>query len=254
MSRVPDSDCRTTLDPFLGGRLRFRQPKRGYRFSVDAPLLAGFVAVRPDDRVADLGAGCGVVGILLAHFHPFRSLVAVEVQEELARLAGENVRLNGLEDRITVRHEDVRAFADAGMAGSFDLVVSNPPFHPVGATRSSTVRQRAVARQEILLPPADLFTATARLLRPGGRMGLVHRPWRWPELRQLMAAASLFPERIRPVLPHEGEEPNLLLVEAVLGDDTGETAKVLPLVLFRQPGQYTAEAEALLKRGSPLPR
>lgn len=216
---------------------------------MDAPLLAGFVHVEPGDRVADLGAGCGVVGILLAHFHQLGSLVAVEVQEELARLAGENVRLNGFEDRITVRQEDVRNLADTGPAGEFDLVVSNPPFHPVGATRPSTVPQKAVARQEILLPPERLFAAAARLLRPGGRMGMVHRPWRWPELRRLMAAVSLHPARLRPVLPREDEEPNLLLVEAVLGERAGEITELPPLVIFRRPGEYTEEAEALLKQG-----
>ncbi len=94
MSREPEPHSESTLDPFLGGRLSFHQPKRGYRFSVDAPLLAGFVEVRPDDLVADLGAGCGVVGILLAHFYPFRRLVAVEVQDELAEIFSRPVDLH----------------------------------------------------------------------------------------------------------------------------------------------------------------
>jgi tRNA1Val (adenine37-N6)-methyltransferase len=253
MSREPEPHSESTLDPFLGGRLSFHQPKRGYRFSVDAPLLAGFVEVRPDDLVADLGAGCGVVGILLAHFYPFRRLVAVEVQDELAELARRNVRLNEFTSRVEVRHQDVAEFAAGEAAGRYDLVVSNPPFHPVGSTRSSTHRQRAVARQEILLDPIGLFTAAARLLRPGGRMGLVHRPWRWPELRRLMAERGLQPSRVRQVLPREGEEANLILVEAVNGEPAAVTEPE-PLVIFRRPGLYTAEAEALLKGGRPLPR
>ncbi len=242
-----------TLDPFLGGRLHFRQPKRGYRFSVDAPLLAGFVETRPDDRVADLCAGCGVVGILLAHFHPLRRLVSVEVQDELAALARENVELNGFSARIEVVHRDVKEFARREPAGGFDLVVCNPPFHPVGATRPSSHRQRAVARQEILLEPGDLFASASRLLCAGGRMGLVHRPWRWPELRRLMEEQGLHPARVRPVLPRESEEPNLLLVEAVKGGLLG-TVEQDPLVIFRSPGRYTAEAERRLKDGTPLRR
>ncbi len=253
MSREPEPHNESTLDPFLGGQLRFHQPKRGYRFSVDAPLLAGFVTVGPDDTAADLGAGCGVVGILLAHFHPFRRLVAVEVQDVLAALARRNVQLNGFASRIEVRHQDVKDFAAGEPSGSYDLVVSNPPFHPVGATRPSTDRQRAVARQEILLEPGGLFAAAARLLRPGGRMGLIHRPWRWPELQQLMAAEGLQPARVRHVLPREDEEPNLILVEAVKGAPA-VLSELEPLVLFRRPGLYTAEAEALLKGGTPLSR
>jgi tRNA1Val (adenine37-N6)-methyltransferase len=253
MSREPEPHGESTLDPFLGGQLRFHQPKHGYRFSVDAPLLAGFVGVHPDDIAADLGAGCGVVGILLAHFHPFRRLVAVEVQEELAGLARRNVELNGLAARIEVRRQDVKDFAAGEPSGSYDLVVSNPPFHPVGATRPSMHRQRAVARQEILLQPVGLFAAAARLLRPGGRMGLIHRPWRWPELRRLMAAEGLQPVRVRHVLPREDEEPNLILVEAVKGEYPA-LSEPEPLVLFHRPGLYTAEARALLKDGRPLSR
>jgi len=253
MSREPDSSGETTRDPFLGGRLQFLQPRRGYRFSVDAPLLAGFVGVGPDDRVADLGAGCGVVGILLAHFHPFRSLVSVEVQGQLAELARCNVRLNGFEHRIEVRHQEAGDFAAASEPGAFDLVVSNPPFHPVGSTRPSSDRQRAVARQEILLQPAGLFAAASRLLRSGGRLGLVHRPRRWPELRRLMEAEGLHPAVVRHVCPRAGEASNLVLIEAVKGSATAVNERP-PLVLFIEPGQYTPEAEALLKGGVPLSR
>lgn len=253
MSLEPEPHTESTLDPFLGGRLHFHQPRRGYRFSVDAPLLSGFVEVRPDDLIADLGAGCGVVGILLAHFHPFRRLMAVEVQTALAALAQRNVQLNGFYSRIEVRHQDVKDFAAGEAAGGFDLVVSNPPFHPVGASRPSADRQRAVARQEILLDPGGLFTAAARLLRPGGRMGLIHRPWRWPELRRLMAEQGLQPIRVRHVLPREEEEPNLVLIEAVKGEPVAVSEQA-PLILFRQPGLYTVEAEALLKGGTPLSR
>jgi tRNA1Val (adenine37-N6)-methyltransferase len=253
MSREPEPHRETTLDPFLGGRLHFYQPKRGYRFSVDAALLAGFATVRPDDLAADLGAGCGVVGILLAHFYPFKRLVSVEVQEELAVLARRNVERNGYSGRIEVRHQDVHTFAADETAGSYDLLVSNPPFQPVGASRASTYRQRAVARQESLLQPGDLFAAAQRLLHPGGRMAMIHRPWRWPELRGLMERHDLNPSRIRQVLPREGEEPNIILVEAVKGELARQSEQD-PLVLFQQPGLYTEEAEALLKGGRPLVR
>jgi len=253
MSLEPELHTETTLDPFLGGRLNFLQPKKGYRFSVDAPLLAGFIDVRPDDRVADLGAGCGVVGILLAHFTPIRRLVAVEVQAELAGLARRNAELNGFSDLIRIRNQDVSDFVTTEPSGSYDLVVSNPPFQPVGASRPSSHPQRAVARQEILLTPASLFAAASRLLRTGGRLGLVHRPWRWPELRPELERHGLHPSRIRPVVPRDGEGSNLILVEAVKGVRNG-SEELAPLVLFGEQGVYTEEAEALLKHGIPFTR
>ncbi|MEK6851454.1 MAG: hypothetical protein AABY30_02825, partial [Candidatus Thermoplasmatota archaeon] len=92
-----------TLDAFYHGRVRVLQKKKGYRFSVDAPLLAAFIRTRADDEALELGTGSGVISLLLS-VKPFRRIVALEIQEGLADLARRNVELNGLGDRVEVVH------------------------------------------------------------------------------------------------------------------------------------------------------
>jgi tRNA1(Val) A37 N6-methylase TrmN6 len=107
-----------TLDGFYHGRIRILQQKTGYRFAVDAPLLADFIRTGPDEDLLEIGTGCGVIALLLS-LKPFRSLIALEVQAELAELARRNVALNGLEGRITVLRTDAAISPPAGVSTSF---------------------------------------------------------------------------------------------------------------------------------------
>src|SRR5512137_544956 len=102
----PDAE---TLDTFFHGRVRILQPKKGYRFSVDAPLLADFIRPRPEDAALELGTGSGVISLLLS-LKPLRKITALEIQPGLAGLARRNVELNGLGGRIEVVEADLRTY------------------------------------------------------------------------------------------------------------------------------------------------
>jgi tRNA1Val (adenine37-N6)-methyltransferase len=93
---MTESIAEETLDSILGGALRLYQPRRGYRFSVEAVLLARFAATRPARRVLDLGAGCGVVALIYAALTRPREVVAMEIQPALAALIARNAALNDL--------------------------------------------------------------------------------------------------------------------------------------------------------------
>jgi tRNA1(Val) A37 N6-methylase TrmN6 len=120
-----------TLDSFYHGRILLLQRKGGYRFSVDAPLLAGFIRTRPGDRLLELGAGNGVISLLLSR-KPFRRIVCLEVQPGLAELARRNVALNRLKKKIHIQEMDFRDFRPRV---KFDLVFSNPPYIKGSGTR-----------------------------------------------------------------------------------------------------------------------
>jgi len=113
-----------TLDAFYHGRIRVRQGKKGYRFSVDAPLLADFVRTREEDEGLEIGTGSGIIALLLS-VKPFRRITALEIQAGLADLARRNVELNGLGGRIEVVEADLRTFEPGR---TFDLIFSNPPY------------------------------------------------------------------------------------------------------------------------------
>ena len=163
-----------TSDALLNGRLVLTQEKHGYRFSVDALLLAGLTRVKPEDSVADLGTGCGVVVLVMAYRKLGREFIGLEIQAELAGLATRNVEANGLSDRVKIEHLDFRKSAERFPPGSFDLVVSNPPYRRLESGRVNLHAQRAMARHELLGSVADVFAAGGHILRHGGRLAVVY--------------------------------------------------------------------------------
>ncbi len=237
---------------FCGGRLRIRQPRCGYRFSIDAVLLAGFLRPRPGRRIADLGTGCGIIALLLAARCPKTRIVAVELQEELAELARENVRRNGLSTVIEVVGGDLRRLSRRDLGGRFDAVVSNPPFRAAGRGRVCRNDGRAVARHEITLALDDLLQAARRLLDPGGRLALIYDAGRAADLLCGMRAHGLEPKRLRFVHGTARHPARMLLVEARRGGRPGVLVEP-PLLLFDAQGGCTAEAQACFEL-DPEPR
>ena len=166
--------CILSEDRFYGGRLVVCQHRNGYRFSIDAALLAAFVEMRPGARVVDLGCGCGIIALLLAYRFPASRVVGVEVQPALAALARDNAVRNGMGERMTVLEKDLRRVQRRHCGGEVDSVVANPPFRPAGSGRVNPDAERACARHEILGTMTDFAAAGRRLLNPGGRFAAVY--------------------------------------------------------------------------------
>ena len=236
-----------TEDTLLGGRVRLRQPGRGHRAGTDAVLLAASVGVRDGETVCDLGAGAGAVGLILA----IRAQVDVTFVERdpwLAQLCRENAALNGLDGRARVIETDILAPAAERRArglrpGSADAVATNPPFLAAGRARRSPTRLRADAHE---LPPDGLerwISIAADLLRPKGRLALIHRADALGAcLRHL--ARGFGAVAIRPVHPRPDEPAIRILVAAVKGS-RAPPALLPPLVLHDASGAFTPRAEAV---------
>lgn len=203
-------------DAIFHGALRMRQHGRGYRFTEDAVLLAAYAAEQGAVGTAvDCGAGCGVVGLMLMYRGGAERVVALELQAGLAALARHNAAANGLGDRFHTLRADLRRTPLA--AGSVDLVVSNPPYQPVGAAGRTALPgdpERALARHEVACSPAALAGEAARCLAPGGRLVVVYPARRLAEVRRAMTAAGLDAHRVRPVCPGPAQPPGIVLIEA----------------------------------------
>src|SRR5512139_3412105 len=115
------------LDELFDGRIRIIQKKSGYRFSLDAILLAHFAALIPAASIIDLGTGSGIVPLILARKEATARIVGVEVQPGLADMARRTIALNGVADRVSIVQDDLRELTSSFAPSSFDLVVSNPP-------------------------------------------------------------------------------------------------------------------------------
>lgn len=229
-----------TLDDLLVGGLQVIQSRHGYRFSLDAVLLAHFATLKGGERVCDLGTGSGVISILLAWREKTCQITALEIQESLYKRAIRSVRLNGMEDRIQVLQGDIRKLEDILPATGFELAVANPPFWPAGQGRLPVHEEAAVARHELELTLSQLLAGAAYILKSQGRLALVHRAARLDEIIQLAGEHGLGVQRLRTVHPYWQRPANLVLVEAVKGGRTG--VEILPpLVIYNDNGQYTEE-------------
>lgn len=213
-----------SLDAFLDGRLRLIQSARGYRFSVDALLLARFVTIKRNDVVVDLGAGSGIISLLLLLEKPVAHVLALEIQATLASQAVRNADLNGVMDRMAVLLADLRRVPFRGPVG--DVVVCNPPYRRPGSGRVNPDRERAIARHEIKASLHDILRAASVLLKPRGRVALIYPAGRLVDLLVRMRAFDFEPKRLQLVYPSVEEEPKRVLVEGVRAGKGG--VKVLP--------------------------
>ena len=228
-SSRPQSPCGPgeRVDPFLDGRLQVIQSRAGYRFSVDALLLADFATIRKGDRVVDLGTGCGIIPLLLLRSRGAAWVVGLEIQEALAFQASRNARLNGLHDRMPVVRGDLRR--PPLEHGSFHAVVCNPPYRRARSGRINPDRERAVARHEILASLDDILRSSRLLLRGKGRVSLVYPAERLTDLLARMRGIGLEPKRLQFVHPRVDAGAKLVLVEAAREGRPGVT--VLPPIL-----------------------
>jgi len=244
-----------TEDRWLGGRLTLVQPKAGHRAGTDAALLAG-AAGTPEGRIADVGAGVGAVGLALALRSERAFADLIEIDADLARLAGINAARNGLLARSRVLSLDILRPGERRAAGladeTADCVVTNPPFFESGTVRVSSNQGRARAH---VLSPAEGATleawirASLAVLAPGGRFVMIHRP---DALASILAAIEnrLGALALLPVHAFAGAGAHRLLIGGVKGSKA--PLRIAPaLILHEANGRLTAEADAI-HRGEAL--
>jgi tRNA1Val (adenine37-N6)-methyltransferase len=234
-----------TRDTILDGSITLIQPKHGYRFSIEAILLARFAPASTRDRVLELGAGCGVVSIMMATLYRPREVVAIEIQPPLAEMISRSAAINGLKC-VNAVNADLRQKKITGVEpASFDLVVANPPYRAAASGRENPDHGRRVARGEGDTLLADFVAAARRYARTAGRVAFIFAARRSAELISAMRSKQLEPKRIRFVHSQIVTPASVMLVEARVGGGI-EVAIEPPLILYERPGLYTAEARALL--------
>ena len=235
-----------TEDTFFNGRLKVQQPRDGYRYSIDAILLAGFTRCKAGETVLDLGTGCGIIPLVLASRHPGLKLYGVEIQDKLARIAQENVRVNGLDERVHILHQDLKALKAQQLPGLIHHVVCNPPYRKINSGRINPHSEKAGARHEIFSRLPDVVDAAARLLELSGRFTCIYPAVRLIDMAAHMRRVGLEPKRMRWVHSRMGEPARLVLVSGVKGGRPGLEVEP-PLVIYEGDGAYTAEVEAMFQ-------
>ena len=236
---------RDACELWAGGPV-FRQDP-GARLSTDSVLLADFVPLRGAERGIDLGCGAGILSLLLLCRGERLHMTGLELREEAAALARENLTQNGFSERSKILTGDIREHRSLFSHGSFDLAVANPPYFPTGSGASSPDPARAGAREERESSLEDFCAAAAFLLPTGGRFCLVYRPERLTALLGCLHESGLEPKRLRFVSARAESAPSLALVEARRGGRPGLVVEP-PLVLQEAQGKESGEVRRIYHR------
>lgn len=225
--------------------LRLIQPAEGYRFSLDALLLADFVKPEEQGRVVELGTGCGVISLVLCRRFPNMRMVGIEMDEAMAAIACMNAEQNGLSDNFSIVREDVLATRSLFPVSAFDGVVSNPPFRTPNSGRLSPKAGRDTARHESTAGMAEFLAAAKYLVKPSGRIWFIYHPDRLVEFIHCAREQKLAVLRLRMVHGSVNAPAKMFLAELAKGRK-GTTAILPPLIVHDDKGEYTPETLQIL--------
>lgn len=235
------------FDELWPGGPKFHQAEYGFKLGTDSMLLAHFTNPARAKRVLDLGCGAGVLTVLTAYKAPRAQVYGIEIQPESAQVCRQNMAANGF-DPENILVGDLREHRKLFEAGSFDLVISNPPYFTEKSGFTAPDQKRATARDERSCSMDDLCKAAGYLVKWSGAFTVVHRPERLSELLCTLTKYGLEPKRLRLVSHKAASAPNLILVEARRGGKPGLSIEP-PLILAKDDGSDTEEVQKIYHRG-----
>jgi len=235
-------------DGLLGGRLRLRQPAKGYRVAIDPVFLAAAVPAGPQDTILDVGSGVGAASLCLAARVPACRITGVEVQRDLVRLAGDNIALNDFTARISVMQGDLLNLPPRLAPGAFDHVMANPPFLATGSATAPADPGKATATLEGEASLAAWVRVALAMVRAKGSLTFIHRADRLEALLALIAGKA-GEITLYPLWPGGGKPAKRIIVRA--RKQIASPTRLLPgMTLHATDGSFTAAAEAVLRDGA----
>ena len=216
------------------------QDRKRFCFGMDAVLLSGFVQVKENEKVLDMGTGTGIIPILLEAKTVGEDFYALEIQQDSADMAKRSVILNHLEEKVHIVQGDIKEASVIFKPASFDVVTCNPPYMTENHGIENFEEPKAIARHEIKCTLEDVIREAAKVLKPGGRFYMVHRPRRLVDIIEIMRKYRIEPKRIRMVHPFSDREANMVLIEGRRGERPMMKVEP-PIVVYKEQGVYSDE-------------
>lgn len=226
------------------GDLKLIQNQEGFKYGLDAVLLGAMASRDSGSRIMDIGTGTGIIPLILSHKTEAVVIMGLEVQEIQYELAVENVKLNGLENRLRMLQGNVKDVGVearfASLLGTFDVVTCNPPYMEEGRGLKNPLDAKAISRHEILGNLKDFIHAASLLLKSGGALYMVHRPRRLADIICTAREEALEPKVMKMAKGKADDEPNIVLMKFV--KDGGRELRILPeLVIRNEDGSFTRD-------------
>lgn len=230
------------IDDLEFNNLKIIQKKTGFCFGMDAVLLSKFAKCSKNNSVVyDLGAGTGIISILMAAKQPkIKKIYAVEIQKQMAEMASRSIKMNGLEEKIEVINEDLKKLSSKEYTKVADTVVTNPPYKKMETGLKNEEEQKLISRHEYKCNLEDVIKCASRLLKDNGLFYMVHRPERLVDICVLMRENKIEPKEIRFVSSKQAEDAKLILIK---GTKCGKPFLKIKntLIIYDENGNYTDE-------------
>ena len=225
------------------------QNSEGFCFGIDSVLLSDFAkSIRNNSKVLDLGTGTGILCILLAGKTKLKEIYGIEIQQEVANMAKRSVELNSLQDKVNILNENILNLENHFEKGSFDAIVTNPPYKKLNTGLQNENEKKVISRHEITANLEDFIKVSRNMLKDKGEFYMVHRPERLVDIVYLMRKHKIEPKQIRLVAPKIGKEPNLVLIKGV--KNAKEFLKFDNILyVYNEDGSYTDEILKIYGKG-----
>ena len=221
--------------------LKIIQNKNEFCFGIDSILLTDFAKkIKKNSKVIDLGTGTGIISILLAEKTELKSIIGIEIQEKMAKMAMRSVNLNNLEEKVKIINEDIKSLKNIFEGETFDAVVTNPPYKKENTGLQNKNKGKLISRHEIKCNLEDIIRTAFYLLKNSGEFYMVHRPERLIDIAYYMRKYNIEPKIIKFVHPKKDKAPNLILVKGI------KNAKPFlkieePLYVYNEKEEYSEE-------------
>lgn len=229
------------IDDLEFKNLKIIQNKKGFCFGIDSVLLSDFAKkIKKDSLVMDLGAGTGIISILLCGKTHLKKIIGIEIQKEVYDMARKSIKLNNLEDRFEIKNENILRLNSLYEKNSFDAIVTNPPYKKRGTGIINEDERKIISRHEITADLEDFIKISRDLLKDKGEFYMVHRSERLVDILYLMRKYKIEPKILRFVYSKKDKEPKLVLIKGI--KNAKEFLKIEKnLYIYNNDGSYTNE-------------
>ena len=236
------------LDDLQLNKLKIIQNKKWFCYGIDSVLLSDFAKeIRENSTVLDLGAGNGILGLLLCGKTKLKTVIGVEIQDEVCEMATRTILFNGLQDRFQMIHGDIKNVTNIIPRESFDAVVSNPPYKKKDSGIQNNNETKVISRHEILCNLNDIIKATCYALKEKGTFYMVHRPERLADIIATLREYRIEPKVIKFVYPKINKKPNLVLIKSTKYGNSFLDIKE-PIIVYDGNGEYIDEIKKIYGR------
>lgn len=221
--------------------LKIIQNENYFCFGIDSILLSDFSKeIKKDSTILDIGTGTGIISILLSKKTECKKIYALEIQKDIAEMADRSVKLNNLEDKITIINDNIKNILNHLNANSVNAIVTNPPYKKENSGVKNENINKLISRHEITANLEDFIANGSKVLKDKGSFYMVNRPERLSEIINIFKKYKIEAKKLRIVYSKLDSKPNLILIKGV------KNAKPFleiekPLVIYNQDNSYTDE-------------